>query len=128
MSISGVSSASVSQLPQQDSQRQSLLALTKAIDSGDLSGAQQAYSALTNSQNGSAPDPNSPLGQALSQIGQDLQSGDIGGAQQTLTTLRQSHGHHRHHHAAAPTDTSSQTQTSAPTSTSSSTNLLDIKA
>jgi hypothetical protein len=32
--------------------------------------------------------PNGPLAQALSQIGQSLQSGDLTGAQQALSSLR----------------------------------------
>jgi hypothetical protein len=129
MSISGVSSSSVSNpLIQQDSQRQQLLALTKAIDSGDLSGAQQAYSDLTSSQNGSGPDPNSPLGQALAQIGKDLQSGDIGAAQQTLTALRSQVRGHRHHHHAPPPDPSGSTQSGPPAGPSPASNVIDIKA
>jgi len=129
MSISGVSASSVSYpLTQQDSQRQNLLALTKAIDGGDLSSAQQAYSALTDSQNGNTPDPNSPLGQALAQIGQDLQSGDIGAAQQALSALRsQKHGHHHHHHAASADDTPTAS-TTLPVAPATTGNTLDIKA
>ena len=131
MSISGVSSSSVSYpLTQQDSQRQNLQALVKAIGTGDLAGAQQAYSAFTDPSNGDAPDPNSPLGQALTQIGKDLQSGDIGAAQQALSALRsQTRGHHHHHHRAAAADSSATTQASQQAEPSSSTsNVLDIKA
>ncbi len=132
MSISGVSASSVSYpLTQQDSQRQGLLALTKAIDSGDLSSAQQAYSALTDSQNGNPPDPNSPFGQALAQIGNDLKSGDLTGAQQTLSTLKKGHAHGHHHHAPPSTQTaeSAAVQPDPSTASSSSTSsLIDVKA
>ena len=130
MSISSISASSASYVPtQQDSQRQNLLALTKAIDSGDLSGAQQAYRTLTDSQNGTQPDPNSPLGQALAQIGKDLQSGDIGAAQKDLSSLRsKAHGHRHHHHHAEAAETSAPAQSTTPTASSSTTNILDIKA
>ncbi len=130
MSISGVSGSTASYATtQQDSQRQNLIALTKAINSGDLSGAQQAYSALTDPSNGNTPHPNSPLGQALAQIGKDLQSGDLGDAQQTLSNLRgQARGHHHHHHHAAATEPPPQTTPPADAPSSSTSNVLDIKA
>lgn len=145
MSISAISgSSSLYQPSQQTSQQQDLLTLTNTISSGDLSGAQQAYNSLTQAQaaGGNAPDPNSPLGQALAQIGKDLQSGDIGGAQQTLTALKSqskghAHGHHGHHHAASSDQTASTatTATTANTSTTTSStatpatsSLIDITA
>jgi len=66
--------------------QQSFLALVSSIDSGDLSGAQQAYSSLSQLQRFASP--NGPFGQAMSQIGQALQSGDLTGAQHALSSLR----------------------------------------
>jgi hypothetical protein len=57
--------------------------MVKAIKSGDLSGAQQAYATLDQMQSSgqiAAPDPNSPFAAALKQIGQSLQNGDLAGA------------------------------------------------
>jgi hypothetical protein len=85
--------------------------MVKAIKSGDLSGAQQAYATLDQMQSSgqiAAPDPNSPFAAALKQIGQSLQNGDLAGAQQTLASLGQHvHGHHHHHHADSDTSQSS---------------------
>jgi len=75
MAVSGISSSTVSNY--QDGPlaqfRQTFMQMTKAIKSGDLSGAQQGYDSLSQMQTGTpASDKDSPLGQALSQIGQAL--------------------------------------------------------
>jgi hypothetical protein len=65
--------------------------LFSAIESGDLTAAQTAYTALQNQGIGA----NSPL----NAIGQSLQSGDITGAQkavQSMQAARAGHGHHMH--------------------------------
>jgi hypothetical protein len=84
--------------------RQTFMQMVKAIKSGDLSGAQQAYATLAQMQassQGRGADQSSPFGAALGQIGQALQNGDIAGAQQALSSLGQqlhAHHHHGHHH------------------------------
>lgn len=68
-----------------------MAALVSSLRSGDLSGAQQAYAALNQLQGGGQPqfaNPNGPLAQAMSQVGQALQSGDLTGAQQALASLQ----------------------------------------
>jgi hypothetical protein len=96
--------------------------LVSSLKSGNLSGAQQAYSALGQLQsNGQGPsaNPNSPVSQALSELGQALQSGSLSGAQQALSTLQQSHGGHRphgHHHASDGSATDSSAATTATSS------------
>ena len=55
--------------------QQSLAALVTSLNSGDLSGAQQAYSSLSELQR--FANPNKPFGQAMSQIGQAFQNGDF---------------------------------------------------
>src|SRR5262249_2001355 len=62
--------------------QQSFVALVISLNSGDLSGAQQAYSSLSQLQ--SFADPNEPFAQAISQIGQALKRGDLTGAQHAL--------------------------------------------
>jgi hypothetical protein len=62
--------------------QQSFVALVSSLNSGDLSGAQQAYSSLSQLQ--SFADPNGPFAQAISQIGQALKRGDLTGAQHAL--------------------------------------------
>lgn len=70
--------------------QQSLAALVSSLNSRDLSGAQQAYSSLSQLQGSGRPpfpNPNGPFAQAMSRIGQALQSGDLIGAQQALSSL-----------------------------------------
>jgi thioredoxin-like negative regulator of GroEL len=99
-SISAASSAS-QQLPSSNDSaaiRGAFGQLTSALQSGDLSSAQSAYTTLSQA---AGSDPNNPLSSALQQIGTALQSGDLGQAQQALSQLQQqmqaSHGHHHHH-------------------------------
>jgi hypothetical protein len=149
MTISSVSSASIS--PTQSFNpspiRQAFSQLSTALQSGDLSAAQSAYSTLSQSP---AAQGNGPFAQTLQQIGQDLQSGDIAGAQKALAALQQQvQGHHHHHHggsqpvqAASNNGTQSANTTSNdsdaddtaapaavnPTADPNSTNLVNIKA
>jgi hypothetical protein len=68
--------------------RQSLGALVSALNSGDLSGAQQAYSSLSQLETSGPANRNEVFAQAMGKIGQALQSGDLAGAQQALSSLR----------------------------------------
>ncbi|MEW6449796.1 MAG: hypothetical protein AB1490_04035 [Pseudomonadota bacterium] len=120
MAVSGISSSSVGssqQASEQQQLRQELMQLARSINSGDLTGAQKAYDALSQSQTGS--DSNNPLSQALGQIGQALQSGDLTGAQKALDGMKQAlqgahRGHHRHHKPdTVPPDAASPSQTSS---------------
>jgi hypothetical protein len=66
--------------------------LSQALQSGDLAGAQQAFSALAalteaGSRGGSRQ--NSQLAQDFNAVGQALQTGDLAGAQQAFATLQQ---------------------------------------
>lgn len=75
--------------------RQSFVALVSSLESGDLSGAQQAYSSLSQLQGdgqGRFANPNGPLAQAMTRIGKALQSGDLAGAQQAISSLRRPRG------------------------------------
>jgi hypothetical protein len=129
MAVSGISSSSVNayQPSQQDSFRQQFLQLANSLNSGDLSGAQQAYASLTQTQQqgNTQIDPNSPFGKALTQIGQALQSGDLSGAQQALSSLKQqgtqgAHHHHHHRQGSSSTTTSNSSTTSATSAASTS--------
>jgi hypothetical protein len=78
--------------------RQAFSQLANALQSGNLSAAQNAYDTLASSP---AAQGTGPFAQALAQIGKDLQSKDLDGAQQALSSLQQqqqARGHHRHHH------------------------------
>jgi hypothetical protein len=61
--------------------QQSIVALVSSLNSGDLSGAQQAYSSLSQ---GFADDPNGPFAEGFSEIGQALKRGDLAEAQHAL--------------------------------------------
>lgn len=115
-SVSGLSANSTQATSNQANFRQTFTDLVGALNSGNLSDAQQAYSVLSQLQNsGQGPSPNSstPLAQALNQIGQDLKNGDVTGARQTLASLQQAQGGHHHHHGhhAHGADASSSSQT-----------------
>ncbi len=98
MTISAISSSGASSISTFQQDRQAFNQLTNALQSGDLTAAQNAYSTLASSPMAQG---NSPFAQAIQQIGQDLQSGDasaLADAQKVLSSLQQARGHHHHHH------------------------------
>jgi hypothetical protein len=130
MSVLGISfDPSVFQIsnsPTNSQQRQDPLQLLgQALQSGNLTAAQQAYNALTQK---AALNPgqtqNGQLTQDLSAVGQALKSGDLSGATQAYSKLKLDfqnvrHTHHRHHkHKAGE----SQNPISSSNGTSSVTN------
>jgi hypothetical protein len=126
MTVSGISSPPNSYQPStQQSQFQKIFGqLVQQIQAGNLSGAQQTYSELTQLQNqGQGPSPNSQLAQLLGQIGQSLQNGNVDGAQQALQSSPRSHGGHRHHHGGH-SSTSSSSATGSTTANTTTTNTL----
>jgi hypothetical protein len=66
--------------------QQSFVALVNSLNSGDLSGAQQAYSSLIQLQR--FANPNGQFAQVMSHIGPALQGGDVTEAQQALSSLQ----------------------------------------
>jgi hypothetical protein len=94
MSTAGISSSSLVQGAQYFQDRTSdLKQLSQALQSGDLAGAQQDFSAIQNlGQNGPFASGNafalSNRQQDFNAIGQALQSGDLTGAQQALAQLQ----------------------------------------
>ena len=136
MAVSAISGSATSYPPaaQQSEFRQDFRKLIDSITAGDLSGAQQAYSALAQAQDavqGPASDPNSPFAKALNQIGQALQNGDLSGAQQAIASLSQqsqgAHRHHHHHHGgSSSSDASAVAATPATTGPGSS--GVDLRA
>jgi hypothetical protein len=138
MAISGVSLASPTNVQNPADPRQQLLALAKAINSGNLTGAQQAFAQLSQTLGGNSTGsgssgsntntktntntnkPNDPFSQALDAIGQALQSGDISGAQQALASLQQQaqSGRAHHHHGGHRGGGGSNGGTNASTATS----------
>jgi len=117
--------------------RKDLNALGSALQSGDLSGAQTAFSSLqTDFQNrpqppsasgatgstGSASSTN-PIQKDLQAVQTALQSGDVDGAKTAFdklkTDLQQVRGHHGHHHGGGKPPVSSDSPDSAQSGSSS---------
>ena len=103
--------------------QQDFQALGSALQSGNLSGAQSAFSALTQSGTGgfggmsAAALQNQTVANDFNALSTALQSGNVADAQKAFATLRQDLsglGHsHRHHHARATATSASGTQTAA---------------
>jgi hypothetical protein len=83
MTISAISSFSASQTSNYQNFRQAFSQLANALQSGNLSAAQNAYDTLASSP---AAQGTGPFAQALAQIGKDFQSKDLDGAQQALSS------------------------------------------
>ena len=158
MNISNVSSASaqwqsITQTPP-NQRAQDFQSLRSALQTGDLTAAQQAFSSLQKDiQNTSqvAGTANNPPEQPTSpsQIGKDfqalqtaLQSGDLSTARSAFETLKQdlqsansaqrAHHHHHGHKSGNTPSTSSQNPSAAANATANSSSivnpLLDIQA
>jgi hypothetical protein len=111
--------------------------LSQALQSGDLSAAQKAYTSLTQGSpnSSSSSNQNSPLAQDFQALGKALQSGDLQGAQTAFAQLqkdasaaaqsqqaRGASGAHRGHHRRqvdADNDGDSSGSTNATTTTGS---------
>jgi ribosomal protein S20 len=73
--------------------KKELKQLTDALQTGNLTGAQQAYSALqqldpNKSQDSSGGNSTNPIRNDLKAVGQALQSGDLSGAQSAFSQLQ----------------------------------------
>ena len=126
MSIQSVAATGASQsvgATKWQQQQQNFKSLTNALQSGDLAGAQQAFSSLTGGSG--TVNSNSPL----AQIGQALKSGDLAGAQKAMQQLQASRAGHHHHGGGAQTATATTAATdesaTVPTGVGS---LLSVKA
>jgi outer membrane protein assembly factor BamD (BamD/ComL family) len=110
MSVAAISSSNVlnqaTTLPNTNQQqRTEFQQLTQALQSGNLTNAQQAFSALTNSASSSGL-LSVQLTQDLSKLGSALQSGNLSSARQAYSSVQQNlqnsnpiaAHHHRPHH------------------------------
>jgi hypothetical protein len=149
MSVSGISSTSFCQpgavQNSYQQRRAEFQQLGQALQSGDLSAAQQDFAELTQTSSGqtqgvptaqSAQSAKSQMvAQEFNNLGQALGSGDLVRAQQAYSQMQQDvqgaqqtqgHHHHHHHHAvtqAAQSGTSDSSNSSGgSTSTGGSTN------
>lgn len=143
MSVSPTSAANVSLLQTTQSSQQSIFAqrrqdfqnLAQALSSGDLAGAQSAFSALqqtfqSSNQNSSGQQTGSSIVNAFQALGQALSSNNLAAAQTAFATLQQdlqqAQGHRHHHQGAA-----GQVDTSAAgtaTTTTPSTGGINVTA
>ncbi len=126
-------------------QQQDFQSLASSLQSGNLSGAQQAYSELqaTASASGSNTSPVSgsgPCQQDFTALGQDLSSGNLSQAQQQFAQMKTDfqsalsqnggvqgmhhHGHHGHKTEASSADSESSTTTTDPILSNSTSSLL----
>ena len=156
MSISALSSNLVNDLSQQQNPlrqiRQDFNQLASALQAGDLSGAQSAFSSLhqllQGQQTGSNASSNGPstIQSDFAALGQALQSGDLNQAQGAFSQLQNdiqtaqhaagSPGqsltqglqaavkghHHHHHHGGGDPDSQSSTSTTASTNSFTASN------
>jgi hypothetical protein len=134
MAVSIIESPSANAYPPTAAEvfRQQFTQLVQSLQSGDLSGAQQAYASLGQKHNG----VNDPYAEVLSQIGQALLSGDLSGAQQALAPLEQQFGsqahgaHHRHQQsngaAAVGSTGASGASTNTPSSSTSAGRIVNV--
>lgn len=122
MSVSGISTSSLYNYNQQDSQnsrqqiQQTLQQIGQDLQSGNLSAAQSDFATLQKlvpqlaSTATSASQSDNPIAQAFAQLAKDLQSGNLSAAQQDFSTIQQDfknqatqsqtqapQGHHHHH-------------------------------
>jgi hypothetical protein len=135
MSVAGIASSILSGLsnihtgPTKFQQiRSEFQQLGQDLQSGNLTQAQQDYTALTSNLPGFSQTSSNPLLQAFQQLGQDLQSGNLQAAQQDFTNIEQTAAqnaqestqqigghHHHHHHVEGSQDSSSSSSTSQQT-------------
>jgi len=135
MSIASISDSGTSNLQNWQvmmrQRQQDFQSLASSLQSGDLSGAQQAYSDLQalDSANitSTSSTSSSNLQQDFTKLGQDLQAGNLTQAQQDFTQLKtdsqtvlSKNGgavHHHHGHHAHKTDNDSNSTNSDSTTT-----------
>jgi len=111
--------------------------LGQDLQSGNLTQAQQDFSALSQNIPSTAQSSTNPALQAFTQLGQDLQSGNLQAAQKDYTTVQQDtqqqnsglvHGHRGHHHDQPQgSQSSSSSQQSNPIAQAFGTLAADLQ-
>ena len=127
-STSGVNYQSTQTDPTKDQFKQDFQAVQTALQSGDLSAAQDAFSKLQELQkqhapkNGSGQNSSNPMQKDMSALQSALSSGNLQDAQsafsQLQTDMKAKGAHHGHHHGGG-SSTGEQSSTTTPTSTDS---------
>jgi len=118
--------------------------LAQALSNGNLSAAQNAFTALTQNSSNSQTSPanqNSPLSHDFAAIGSALQNGDLSGAQQAFQKFQQdfqalqaaqsgqpggAHKSHHHRHGGGAADQSNASSTDTSSSGSPTGSSLNI--
>jgi hypothetical protein len=120
MSVATISSANNAYQTNPYAQaRQDFQNLGNALQSGNLTAAQQAFAQLQQSNpnigQSQGTQNNSSASQAIQNLGNALQSGDLSGARQAFAQLQQGmqaagkgHGHHHHSRQSSGTSQASQ--------------------
>ena len=141
MSVSSISSNNNVAQPWQTllQRRQDFSELAQALQSGDLSGAQKAYSALQSLQQNTKTNPNTtttgnPVQTDFAALGQALAAGNLSQAQSDFAQLKSDiqnttqsnasgvhkhHGHHHHHTEQSDSSTSTSSDTTSGSTTDS---------
>ena len=149
MTVSSVSSTLNTYQPDVQSpwkqRAQDFNALQSALQSGDLSGAQQAFAAFQKdmpasaqaaqtAQTNSASTPNSQGAKDFQALQSALGSGDLSGAQQAFASLQKdlqsagSTGRRHHHHGDSASNATQSAQGSSSSSQKSSQGAQDLQA
>jgi outer membrane protein assembly factor BamD (BamD/ComL family) len=111
--------------------------LGQDLQSGNLTQAQQDFSALSQNIPSAAQSSSNPALQAFTQLWHDLQTGNLQAAQKDYTTIQQDtlqqnsgqvHGHHGHHHYQPQGSQSSSSQESNPLAQAFGTLAADLQA
>lgn len=101
-SMTGVAQARHAHRHSDNQSGQSFTALGKALQSGDLAGAQKAFQSLQQNAPKNATAQSGTVGTALSALGSALQSGDLTSAQTAFATLQKDVQAKRGHHGGSP--------------------------
>ncbi len=132
MTVSGVSTTdSVYSSDMQNAFKQRMndfKQLGSSLQSGDLAGAQKAFSALQQDvqASGQQSGTNTQTDAAMQKLQDSLKSGDLAGAQQAFAALKQGHGHHRHRTSDSTQSSPTTTASTGNTSTGSSGSIVDV--
>ena len=122
--------------PSKDQFKQDMQSLQAALQSGDLSGAQDAFTKIQDMQQQRAnkgegqntqagANGSNPMKKDMDALQSALQSGNVQDAQsafaQLQTDMKAKGGHHGHHHHQSSSDSQTSTDTSASNSTATAT-------
>jgi DNA-binding FadR family transcriptional regulator len=106
--------------------------LASALQSGDLTGAQQAFSSLQAMQTGGnqGASSTSPISSDFTALGKAIQSGDLNAAQTAFqklqTDMQTMRAHHHHHHQGGTTQNTSDSDSDNSSTTDSTSSVSGV--